>query len=149
MDILFIVIVLFVVLETLNVFTLYFKPGTRRGNGIGVFNAYKKSKADPDVHALVKYLINWVAGTKIIFISLLIVILIWGKVTIKIFCIIALILSILTFYWRLYPTIRNLDKAGQITPKGYSKTLGFMIAVFITLFSIALIIYLMFFNSIW
>ena len=146
MDILFIVIVLFAVIETLNVFTLYFKPGTRRGNGIGVFNAYQKSKADPDVHALVKYLINWVAGTKIIFISLLIVILILGNVTMRIFSVIALILSILTFYWRLYPAIRNLDKVGQITPKGYSKNLGFMIAGFIAIFTITLIIYLMFFH---
>ena len=145
-DILFIVIVLFAVIETLNVFTLYFKPDTRRGNGIGVFNAYKKSKADPEVHELVKYLINWVAGTKIIFICLLIVILILGNVTIRIFSIIALILSILTFYWRLYPSIRNLDKIGHITPKDYSKTLRFMIAGFIAIFTVTLIIYLMFFH---
>ena len=146
MDILFIVIVLFAVIETLNVFTLYFKPGTRRGNGIGVFNAYQKSKADPDVHALVKYLINWVAGTKIIFISLLIVILILGNVTMRIFSVIALILSILTFYWRLYPAIRNMDKTGEITPKNYSKTLGIMIAGFIMIFTVTLILYLMFFR---
>jgi len=46
------------ILETLNVLMLYFAPDTRRGNGLGVFNAYEKSKADAEVHALVKYLIN-------------------------------------------------------------------------------------------
>lgn len=46
---------------------LYFTPGTHRGNGLGVFNAYEKSKSDSEVHSLVKYLINWVAGTKLIF----------------------------------------------------------------------------------
>lgn len=56
----------------------YFTPGTHRGNGLGVFNAYEKSKKDPEIHALVRYLINWVAGTKIIFIALLIVTLITG-----------------------------------------------------------------------
>jgi len=146
MDILSIGIVLFIVLETLNIFMLYFTPNTRRGNGIGVFNAYEKSKAYPDVHALVKYLINWVAGTKLIFIGLLIVILIMGNSTIKIFSVIALIFSILTFFWRLYPAIRNMDKTDQITPKGYSKTLGIMIAGFIAIFAVTLILYLLFFR---
>jgi len=52
----------------------YFMPESSRCNRLGVFNAYDKSKADPEIHAFVKYLINWVAGTKIIFITLLIVI---------------------------------------------------------------------------
>jgi len=146
MDVLSIGIVLFAVLETLNVLMLYFTPDTRRGNGIGAFNAYEKSKADPDVHALVKYLINWVAGTKLIFIFLLIVILIIGNSTMRFFSVLALIFSILTFFWRLYPAIRNMDKAGQITPKGYSKTLGIMISGFITVFAVTLILYLVFFR---
>ena len=142
MTIITIAIIAFLVLETLNVLMLYFTPGTRRGNGLGVFNAYEKSKADPEVHALVKYLINWVAGTKLIFIALLIVIIITGSSTTKLVSVLALIVSISTFFWRLYPAIRNMDKADQITPKGYSKTLGLMIAGFIALFSIALITYL-------
>ncbi len=142
MDILSIVILSFLILETLNVSMLYFTPGTRRGNGLGVFNAYEKSKVDPEVHALVKYLVNWVAGTKLIFIALLVVILITGSNTTKLVSVLALIVSIFTFFWRLYPAIRNMDKADQITPKGYSKTLGLMIAGFIALFTIALITYL-------
>jgi len=123
MNILSIVIIAFALLETLNIFMLYFTPGTRRGNGMGVFNAYEKSKNDPEVYALVKYLINWVAGTKLIFITLLIVILITGSNTAKAYSVLALILSILTFYWRLYPAIRNMDRADQLSPRGYSRTL--------------------------
>ncbi|MBI9106827.1 MAG: hypothetical protein JEZ04_08775 [Spirochaetales bacterium] len=140
MDILSIVIIMFCVLETSNILMLYFTPGTRRGNGMGVFNAYEKSKADPDIHALVRYLINWVAGTKLIFIALLIVILFTGSPATKIFSVVALILSILTFFWRLYPAIKGQDKEGHITPAGYSKTLGIMIAGFVVIFSIALIL---------
>lgn len=140
MSILSIVIIVFLVLETSNVLMLYFTPGTKMGNGIGVFNAYEKSKKDPEVHKLVKYLINWVAGTKLIFIALLIVILIKGNEETILLSVIALIISIFTFFWRLYPIIRNMDKADQISPKGYSKTLGYMIAGFIIIFSVALVI---------
>lgn len=140
MDLLAIVIIIFMVLETSNVFMLYFVPNTKKGNGIGVFNAYEKSKSDPEVHALVKYLINWIAGTKIIFIALLLVILITGDKTTKLYAVIALVVSILTFFWRLYPAINSMDKANQISPKGYSKKLATMIAIFVLVFSIALII---------
>lgn len=144
MSILSIVIIIFIILETLNIFMLYFTPGTSRGNGMGVFNAYDKSRLDPEVYALVKYLINWVAGTKLIFVVLLIVILITGDSTTKIFSIIALILSISSFFWRLYPIIKKMDSDGQITPKGYSKTLGIMIGGFIGVFFISLFIFFVF-----
>ena len=45
----------------------------------------------------------------------------------------ALIASILSFFWRLFPIIRSLDQAGQITPPGYATGLGAMIAGFIGL----------------
>jgi len=54
MNILSIVIIAFALLETLNIFMLYFTPGTRRGNGMGVFNAYEKSKNDPEVQKSIK-----------------------------------------------------------------------------------------------
>jgi len=146
MDILSIVIVIFLVLETSNVFMLYFTPGTKKGNGMGAFKAYEKSKADPEVHEMVKYLINWVAGTKLIFIALLIVILFTAGTTTKYISVIALVLSIFTFFWRLYPAIKKMDNANQIDPKGYSKTLGYMIAGFIAVFVGALLWYFFFSN---
>jgi len=142
MDILSIVLMLFGVIELANVLLLYFAPGSRRGNSIGFFNAYERSKSDPEVHALVSYLVNWVAGTKLIFIVLLIGILITGNPATKVFTGIALIFSILTFFSRLYPALKTMDENGQITPHGYSRTLGIMIAVFIATFTAAVIIYL-------
>ena len=76
MNILTIVIIGFLILEGTNVLALYFFPGSKYANAIGVFKAWEKSKGDPEVHDLVKYLVNWVAGTKLIFICLLIVILV-------------------------------------------------------------------------
>ena len=140
MTVLSVAIVIFAVLEVLNISVLYFAPGSRKGNGIGVFNAYEESKASPEIHALVNYLINWVAGTKLIFIALLIVILATADETTKLFTVAALILSILSFFWGLFPSIRRMDRDGQITPKGYSKTLGVMIASFVGGFAVAFIV---------
>lgn len=139
MDILSIVIVIFLVLETSNVFMLYFIPETKKGNGIGVFNAYEKSKENPEVHALVNYLINWVAGTKLIFIALLTVIIFTGEAKTISLSVFVLILSIFTFFWRLFPIMKQMDEANQLSPKGYSKTLGYMIGGFIVVFSAALV----------
>lgn len=108
------------------------------GNGLGVFNAWEKSKADPEIHQFVRYLVNWVAGTKLIFIALLIVILFTAGESTQLLTMVAMIASISSFFWRLFPIVKALDKEGHITPPGYSKTLGFMIAGFIGLFAIAL-----------
>jgi hypothetical protein len=122
-------------------------PDTKQGNGVGVFNAYEKTKKDPDVYALVKYLIHWIAGTKLIFIALLIVILCTGDNTTKLWSSIALILSISAFFWKLYPAIRKIDKNNQITPKGYSKRLAIIISFFIGIFIIALVVSLVVVNK--
>ena len=140
MDVLSIAIVAFVVLETLNIGMLYFRPGSRLGNGVGVFNAYQKADADPETGELVRYLVNWVAGTKLIFVALLVVILATGSQATKTFAVVALILSILSFFWRLFPAIVRLDKAHKITPPGYSRTLGIMIACFVGGFAAALVV---------
>ena len=143
MNILTIVITVFVLLELLNIIILYFSPGSKIGNGVGVFNAYEKSKDYPEIHSFIKYLINWVAGTKLIFVTLLIVILITGGRTTRIFSAAALVFSIATFYWRLYPAIRKMDEQEVISPKGYSKTLLVMITVFLAGFLSALAISLL------
>lgn len=142
MDVLTVVLIGFGTLELLNVFTLYLAPGSRRGNALGVFRAYERSKADPEVHALVRYLTDWVAGTKLIFIVLLIGIVITGSPATKVFSVIALIFSILTFYSRLYPAITAMDLAGQVEPRGYSRTLAAMIGGFVVVFAVAVVVYL-------
>jgi len=139
LGVLSIAIVIFMGLETLNVVTLYFWPGSWLANGVGVFNAWEKSQSDPELHQFVKYLVFWVAGTKLIFIALLLVILMTTGESTKLLTVVALMASIMSFFWRLFPIIKSLDKAGQITPVGYSKALGWMIAGFIGLFTVALL----------
>ena len=53
MSIISIVIIVFMVLELMNVSMLYFSPGSKMGNGIGVFNAWEASKENESVHDLV------------------------------------------------------------------------------------------------
>jgi len=144
MNILKIVMSLFILLELSNVLMLYFTPGTKRGNGMGAFKAWEKSKQDNEIHELVRYLVYWVAGTKLIFIALIIVIIIFGDWLTQLFATIALVLSILSFYWKLYPIIKKMDTNDQIDPKGYSKTLGIMIGAFVLVFLAAIIVYVIF-----
>jgi hypothetical protein len=134
MNILTIVTISFLIMEAANVLALYFFPDTKFANAIGVFKAWEKSKNDPEIHDLVKYLVNWVAGTKLIFILLLIAILLVADERTLVFAGIALVISIPSFFWRLFPLIRKMDRQGQIEPKNYSVALGWMIAVFILVF---------------
>ena len=124
----------FLILEATNVVALYFFPGSKYANSVGIFKAWEKSKGDPEVHNFVKYLVNWVAGTKLIFILLLIVILDTADGQALTFTSIALVVSVASFFWRLYPLIRKMDRDDQIDPKNYSAVLGWMILAFILVF---------------
>ena len=129
-----IVIGLFIVLETGNIFVLYFFPDARIANGMGAFKAWEKSTADPAVHDLVSYLVNWVAGTKLIFIGLLLVLLFTAEQLTLLLTAGVMALAISSFFWRMFPLIRKMDREGRIVPAGYSKTLGWMILGIISLF---------------
>lgn len=140
MNMITIVTIGFLILEATNVVTLYFFPGSKYANGVGFFKAWEKSKRDPEIHNFVKYLVNWVAGTKLIFILLLIVILYTANDQTLIFSGVALVISIASFFWRLFPLIRKMDRDDQIDPKNYSAVLGWMILGFILIFSTAIFV---------
>jgi cytochrome bd-type quinol oxidase subunit 2 len=139
MNILTVAIIGFLVLETANVVTLYFFPGSKYANGVGVFKAWEKSKQDPEVHSFVRYLVYWVAGTKLIFIALLIVILFTADHRTLVFSAAALVLSIASFFWRLFPLIRKMDRDLQLDPRNYSAVLGAMISALILVFLIVIL----------
>ncbi len=141
MIVLNIAITAFIVMETANILILYVAPDSRFGNGVAVFNPWFHAKEDQSSELFARYMTNWVAGTKLIFIVLLLAILFTGNETMKLFSVFAMILSIATYYFRLHPIIKKLDEMGEITPKGYSKTLFFMITGFMLMFGIAVIIY--------
>jgi hypothetical protein len=140
MSLLLVVAIVFVLMEFSNVLVMYFRPGSTKANSVGVFNAWEKSKQDPEIHNFVKYLVNWVAGTKLIFLALLTVIILLGTPVVQFYGILALVVSIATFYWRLYPLIRTMDREDQVTPKNYSRTVAAMILVMIIIFSLALVL---------
>lgn len=137
MDLLSIAMIIFIMMESANVAILYFWPGSRLGNGVGVFHAFSHPESE-EQRLFASYLVNWVAGVKLIFIFLLAVILVIGTEQVKLWAVVAMILSIATYFWRLHPTIKKLDAMGCITPKGYSKALDGMIAGFLLLFILAL-----------
>ena len=139
MSLLLIITISFMVLEFFNVLALYGKPDFKFANAVGMFKAWDRSKEDPEMHDFVKYLVNWVAGTKLIFLLLLVVILIFGDEKTQVYSMLALILSILTFYWKLYPLIKKMDKKDQITPKNYSRILALMIFTFVIALTVAFI----------
>ena len=144
MSILDLSIIIFIVLEMANVCILYFAPDSRKGNGVAIFNHWEKSKEDEASHLFARYMTYWVAGTKLIFIFLLLVILLTANEWTKICTLVVMILSIASYYWKLHPIVKALDQKNEITPKGYSKTLGFMIAIFMSMFVLALVFHLVF-----
>jgi len=140
MNMISVVIIGFIVLEATNVVALYFFPGTKYANSVGTFKAWEKSKQDPEMHDFVKYLVNWVAGTKLIFLLLLVVILFTADAQGLFYTGVALVISISSFFWRLFPLIRKMDQDDQIDPKNYSAILGLMISVFVMVFLAALLV---------
>ena len=135
-----IVLLVFMAFEAANVIALYLAPGAKVANAVGVFTAWEKTKQDPDVHAFVRYLIYWVAGAKLIFLALLAVILLFGDLTTQRMSVLALALATLSFYWRMFPLIRNMDRKGQLEPENYSQILGVMILVFVAAFLTAFLL---------
>lgn len=143
MDALSLVIIGFIVLESANVLTLYFNPGSKNFNGVGVFKAWEESKSYPEIHNFVRYLVYWVAGTKLIFILLLLVILLSAEADTRLLASAALVIAIASFFWRLFPLIRRMDRDDQLEPRNYSSVLGLMILAFIFVFLAAILVTLL------
>lgn len=116
MNALQIFILVFVLIETLNLIELFFMKDKGVFNGVSIFSGWEKSKTDPDVHDLVCYLVNWVAGIKLIVVLVLGVLVFTAPDQTLIWAASALALAVTFYYWRLYPRLRKMRRAGQITP---------------------------------
>lgn len=132
-----IVILGFILLEFSNVVALYFFPGSKRANALGFFSAWEQSKQYPEIHDLMRYLVFWVAGVKLIFLFLLGLIVVFADLNLQRWSLIALALATLTFFWRMFPLARKMDREDQMRPKNYSLVLGGMILGLILLFVMA------------
>jgi len=142
MNILQIIIIVFCVLETLNIIVLYSKPTMKEGNGLGVFKALNEIDEHNQIYSLIKYLTNWVANVKVIFVALAITIVIFGEPIVQFHAVLALIFSTFMFYFTLFPILKKLDDEDMLETKGYSRTLAYTILSFIIMFIIGSIIYL-------
>ncbi len=140
MSVLDIVILVFILLETVNVIVIYFKPDFKYANGMYAFKTWDKCQQSEDLKLFSRYMANWVAGSKIVFILLLAVILFTATEVVKVHAAIVMAPAIATYYIKLHPIIRKLDKLGQLRPRGYSKILILMITGFISMFAVAVVI---------
>lgn len=129
-----IVILVFMLLELSNVLALYFDPGSKYANAVGIFTAWEKSKQYPEIHDFVRYLVYWVAGAKLIFLLLLAAIMVFSDLDSQRMSLLALAIATASFFWRLFPLIRKMDKNRQIEPENYSIILGVMIFAFTAAF---------------
>jgi hypothetical protein len=118
----------FVVIEILNMLELYFMQDQCKFNGLCIFRGWEKAKEDPDVHELLRYLINWLAGIKMIVIGLVLILVFTAPEKTLLFAAVALIITIGSFFWRMVPMIRRADAAGRIQPAGRSRSLAWMVA---------------------
>lgn len=140
MNLLMIVLGIFSCIELLNIIMLYGKPEVQYGNGVGIFKAWEESKENKAVHALLRYLVVWVAGTKLIFVGLILVIILTGSWLTQLGAVTVLLLTTSTFFVKLYPIIKKMDKQKELTITGYSKTLALIITFFLLMFLSALLI---------
>ena len=140
MNVLEICLLIFIILELGNVSVLYFMPKSRVGNGTGIFKTWTEMDENNNEYLLASYLINWVAGTKLIFILVGTIVIIFADYQVQFYTVIVLILSILTFYFRLFPLIKTMDEKDLINPKGYSKILNIMILSFVIMFTLGAIL---------
>ncbi len=141
MNVLSIAILIFIILESANIIILYFFPEFKLGNGISVFNEYFNTQKNESSGLFVKYLVNWVAGSKLVFVALLFVVLFLGNDFIKIHSLAFMCVAVSSYYFMLHPIVKTLDENGDITPKGYSKTLFITITSFIVIFILAIVLY--------
>ena len=134
-------ILIIVVMELSNILVMYFKPNFKYGNSMNTFKQWYKAQEKEPERLFVKYMVNWVANCKLIFLALLVVVVLFGNKIIAVCAVIATIVSIGIYFVSLHPIIKKLDEMGEIQPKGYSKTLALTIGAFMVMFSAALVLY--------
>jgi len=120
-------LLVFVAIEMLSVLELYFMQDHAVVNGVSMFRGWEISKEVPVVHDLICYLVNWVAGIKLIVIALILVLIFTAPQQTLICAGVALVLAISSYFWRMYPTLRKHDQAGLVEPRGRSRLMGVMV----------------------
>ncbi len=133
-------IIIFVVLELLNVTLLYYKPDFEHGNSMAVFKNFIYP-INESVNLFNRYMVNWVGNSKLIFIALLVMIVIMGEDDMLVVTNMLLVIMIGAYFTRLAPIMKELDNGDHLTSKGYSKQLNLTILIFMLMFTIPTILY--------
>ena len=92
------------------------------------------------MHRFARYMVNWVAGTKLIFLLLLVVILLTGNEQTLRLTSAAMALAIASFFGRLFPLVRQMGREHEITPTNYDRMLGWMIGAMVAAFILAAVV---------
>lgn len=121
-------LLVFAGIEALSVLELYFLKDRCMFNGIAMFSGWEISKEVPEVHGMVCYLVNWVAGMKLIVVGLLVVLALTALTQTLLMVGLALFVAVASFFWRMFPLVSKFDAHGFIQPKGRAKTMGLMVA---------------------
>jgi hypothetical protein len=133
-------ILIFIIIETGSVLTLYFNPAFKYGNGLGVFKAFEKSKEIEDVHKLIRYLANWVANVKVIVIFTAAVIINIASEQVQLYYAIAMAISFLFYFITMYPIIAKMDKQNKLTIKRYSLIISGVVLALIVFYAVSILI---------
>lgn len=121
-------LLIFAGIEMLSVLELYFMQDRCMFNGVAMFSGWEISKEVPEVHGMVCYLTNWVAGMKLIVVGLLVVLALTAPAQVLLAVGVSLVLAVASFFWRMYPLAAKFDTHGFLYPKGRAKTMGLMVA---------------------
>lgn len=127
MNTLQVTLLVFAGIEILSVLELYFMQDRCMFNGAAMFSGWEISKEVPEVHGMVRYLVNWVAGMKLIVVGLLVVLAFTAPMQVLVYVGVALILAVASFFWRMFPIACKFDRYGFIQPKGRARVLGAMV----------------------
>jgi hypothetical protein len=120
-------LVAIMVVEILSVLELYFLQDRCIFNGVAMFKVCVLTRKDPELFGMVRYLVNWIAGVKLIVIGLLGVIVFTSPENTIMYAAISLVITIASFFWRMFPAVRLFDDAGLIEPAGRARVLGWMV----------------------
>ncbi|MEJ2758803.1 MAG: hypothetical protein P8046_10020 [Anaerolineales bacterium] len=121
-------LLVFAGIEALSVLELYFMQDRCMFNGMALFSGWEISKEVPEVHGMVCYLINWVAGMKLIVVGLLVILVLMAPTQILLLVGASLFVTVASFFWRMFPLVSKFDANGFIQPAGRAKTMGLMVA---------------------
>lgn len=120
-------LIVIMAVEVLSVLELYFLQDRCIFNGVAMFKICVLAREDPDLFGMVRYLVNWIAGVKLIVIGLLGVIVLTAPENTILYAAISLVITIASFFWRMFPAVRKFDDAGLIEPAGRARMLGWMV----------------------